>query len=566
MPGFYGKTYNIGEDHETINEIRKMGNLVSHAKFYSKEEDYIYSGVACSHIHLSVKKELYVQETDDAVKVWLEGEIYNLQQLASKNKICTSAIAEKIIADLYLTKCNAENKWSFIRELSGEYALLIYDKKNRMLHFITDRYGSKPIYYYEENGLIAWAHEVKAFLGLSRFVPEILSETFNEFMSAGYLTENKTWFKDVHKIPGSSVMSFDLQTRDLTERKYWNWTEIISINGRSNIKGITEELASMFRNAVRKRLGSNTRIGIPLSGGLDSRAILVSIPYEYREITTAYTFGKHGCDEIKHASSVANKLGVKHLIFELNESNWIDPRIKGVWISDGILDLLHMHGVEFLNAVKEHADIILSGILGGGLIGGLFLKEKKTTETEILEKRIAGRSIIGVTLESYMINQRLPFFDNELNEFILSIPRSLRANAKLYHKMLLSNYPEYFRNIPNANTGCAISIPNIIIAPYQFSRRLSRGIYKRYQIFSAPNSLMHDYTMWIKKQPAKSIFQEILLSKSALYAKYLPQNICESILADHLAGKSENSAFLCRILTFEIWLQQVFRNEFRGGI
>jgi asparagine synthase (glutamine-hydrolysing) len=434
------------------------------------------------------------------------------------------------------------------------------------VHLVADRLGSRPIYHARVGPEFAWAHEIKAFIDLADFRTNISEAAAEEFLAHGYFSHNRTWFDDVRRLPSSMVGTFDLRTQRFSETRYWAWDAIRPMSEAVDPDEVAEELACRLRAAVGARVGDAVRVGVTLSGGLDSRVILASIPPEALSRTVAYTFGKRGCDEVATARRAGFAATVDHLVFELNASNWIKPRTRGVWVSDGMLDLLHMHGFEFYGSFRQRADVVLNGILGGGLIGGLLARDPTTTEIEILEQRIAGRSIIGVTLESFMIDQRMPFFDNALNEYIFSIPASLKRDAKIYHRMLLTHYPRFFANIPDANTGCPIGAPAWQRSTRTLMRRVSRGAYRVAPFIGpAPRSMMHDYRRWIAREPARNLFNNVLRSKTALFPAYTSAETAHQMLGSHLSGRRDNSAYLCRLLTFELWLQQIHTGSFRGS-
>ena len=74
-----------------------------------------------------------------------------------------------------------------------------------------------------------------------------------------------------------------------------------------------------------------------------------------------------------------------------------------------------------------------------------------------------------------------------------------------------------------------------------------------------------NYAAWIRLEPARSIFRKLLCSEDALYQDYIPKAEVCSAFERHLAG-ADQSTMLCRYLTIELWLQQVFKQRYRDGI
>lgn len=71
-----------------------------------------------------------------------------------------------------------------------------------------------------------------------------------------------------------------------------------------------------------------------------------------------------------------------------------------------------------------------------------------------------------------------------------------------------------------------------------------------------------DYASWMRGKSSRLFMEEVLSSPSALYGNYLSRERVEHDVAQHMRGE-DRSESIGRILTFEIWLQQVFEGRFR---
>ena len=329
-------------------------------------------------------------------------------------------------------------------------------------------------------------------------------------------------------------------------------------------KEVAKELGRLFRNAVRKCVNSNERIGVSLSGGLDSRAVLAAVPEDYKPLHT-FTFGQEGCDDIKIARKVSEIKGAKHHVLILNSNNWLVPRINGVWKSDASFSLLHMHGMEFYNVYKSHIDFNLDGFLGDAILGGSYISNDQSMEYKV---RNRGRRFINqavILMESWLIHRR-PFFDKDLTTLILSIPESLRQDSYIYNKMLLSTFPEYYSSIPWQKTGCPISYPNRLVKLIKFKNWVVRKLRResgRFGFTFKDLRTYTDYPSWIRQEPARPFFEKLLLSKDAMYPEYIDKNKVRAYISKHMGGKANYHNELCLALTFELWLQQVFEGKYR---
>jgi asparagine synthase (glutamine-hydrolysing) len=162
----------------------------------------------------------------------------------------------------------------------------------------------------------------------------------------------------------------------------------------------------------------------------------------------------------------------------------------------------------------------------------------------------------------------MPFFDNDLMEYTMAIPESLRKNSYIYNKMLLKVFPSYFSDIEWQKTGYPIGASKSNVFFHKAKRRLtyelSMGLSK--VGISLPNNRNYtDYPNWIRLDPAKGFFIKVLLSPDNLYQRYISKENVHACLNEHLTKGKDYSNFLCRSLTFEIWLQQVYNKKYRQG-
>ncbi len=91
----------------------------------------------------------------------------------------------------------------------------------------------------------------------------------------------------------------------------------------------------------------------------------------------------------------------------------------------------------------------------------------------------------------------------------------------------------------------------------------SNNPYKSNRVNSA---FMTDYYTWTSAEPTKSFFEECLFNNQSLYPDYISKDKVITEFEEHYKGIADHSDNLCRYLTFELWLQQVYNNRYREGI
>ncbi len=225
-----------------------------------------------------------------------------------------------------------------------------------------------------------------------------------------------------------------------------------------------------------------------------------------------------------------------------------------------------MHGLEVFDEYRSYADFNLNGFLGDAVLGGSYITEYQSVEYMVKNR---GRRFVNQALvvgESWL-TQRRPFFDKNLLDVILAIPKHLRRDSYIYNKMLLLAFPQYYTDIPWQKTGCPISCSEQLVKLTGLKNRVVNKLKRKSQRFGFrfknPREFA-DYPSWMRQEPAKSVFENFLLSKTALYPDYIDRSEIHTCLRDHMAGKGNYHNELCLALTFELWLQQVFEGSYRG--
>jgi len=537
----------------------------------------------------------------------------------------------KTFSELLIDAFNNDQLETVLSKIDGCFAAILYDKNE--LKLISDRYGMKPLYLWNDEGNFAWVSEIKALLAFKNFIPEINSQAIDCFMDLGHLLGNITWFKDVKMINAASIITYSLKQREIKEKKlYWKWSDIKPQT--INFKEAVNRLNILLQDAVLKRVKTDERIGISLSGGLDSRSVLTVINQVSDLDGVCFTFGKKGCDDIKIARKVTSVNNNPHYVFELNEKNWMDERFQSVWKTDGMISLLHLHNPESYEYLKELFDINVNGFIGDLSMGGSWIDEldKKITKAAatkrfgkhieftdlnnsfynishqdpyFIDTRVRRFTNMGLIRFSSNIPTRRPFIDNDLMEFLYSLPDKYRYKSKLFKKTLLKYYPEYYENIPWQKTGYPIS------KEMTLHRKLILKIKKLLDIFPIIKTKRNftDYPVWLRTPAMVKLTKKILDPKNAIYSNYININFIDKYIEPHNNVKTDlinvcfnflkflihsikeyvlkrfrtsnksfkiiqNKLFLqyspdyseeiCRALTMEIWFQQVFNKKYRN--
>lgn len=573
MPGIFG----YKKSEKTDQFLPGMRKSIINNNRYCIDDAFSDNDIAASRVHLGKIGLKTTPYSQSGLFLWVEGEAYNTLEVALKNSISAITFPELLVSAYQENKLN-----SVLKEVDGYYCAALYDQKKRKIYLFSDRYGTRLLYYYHKDDNFAWASEVKGLLSLP-FLDSTIDETSLPcFMDLGYLLGEHTWHKYIKLIQPASYIEYDLENSSFIQNYYWKWSEVGPL--AISFDSASEQLGELMLAAVKKRFNPNEKIGIALSGGLDSRMLFAAVNHLFPEYQGyAFTFGIPGCLDVEIAKQVTAKTKWKHQLFYFTNENWFRPRIEKIFDTDGMMNMLHMHGSEFLSQINENIDINLNGFAGDAICGPSFLTNaninSRISQTlaaqfygkyseltgfsedfydihkmlpNLMSNRVRRFTVMGSVNALTMVEQRKPFLDNDLFNFILSIPDEYRLNNRIYSRALLKMFPDFFIDIPWQKTGRPISHKlNVLEDFWHFGKRVLRKL----GLYSFPNHSYTDYPNWLKEKDLASTLMAMLKRDTSLYQSFTDADFQHSLLTPHMEGKADNSEKILRAVTFEQYLK-----------
>lgn len=571
MPGIFGYTPHKGE----LNDKRiSLDHLNIHVEeSVHKRKDYTNEEAVVSIVSFDFMQNYKFHYSINQLNIWVYGD-----------PLIDGYTGEKAIELAAKLASQSAPDFTKIAEIDGLFTIVILNTKTNKLHIIGDRNGLCHLYYGVFNGQLVWGSELRMFLS-KQVKTTVRQESFNTFLELGYLIENSTWYNEINLLPPASYLEWDIANSELKKlAAYWSHHQL---NRGSMIKSENEiitDLAGLFTKAVKKRVGEDERIGITLSGGQDSRAIFAHIPFRKKGFT-AITRGIKGCGDIKLASQVTKlRKDCIHVIHEMNENNWSNGRPDAIIATSGQKDFFNMNAIASLPVHKKQFDINLDGAGGDGIFGGGHLKyeNKSDTNNALKEKylksgfnnndntlkelsdyyekissdqyfytyqRVRRYTVFGSILgHDYGIISRFPFLDHQLQEYLFQLPRTTEF-GRLYNKMLIEYFPEYFVKIDNLNTGSRLFVSNKL---NYFSKMLtyaqSKAGFEKYR------TKYHNYPYWLKNHDNGLMSKYVFPENLKLY-QYVNDKPVKAVIA-HYLKTGEHSALISRIITLGIFLNQ----------
>jgi asparagine synthase (glutamine-hydrolysing) len=297
-----------------------------------------------------------VWNEDRTVAVVLSGELYGVGGPGRNGHDASDE--ERLLA--------AYSRWGedFALELNGTFQTAIWDAPREMLVVANDRLGLYPLYYVDLPEWFAFAPQVRAILADPQFVRRVDPAAVAEYIRFQHLLADRTFFENVRLLPNGSVLSFDVRLGRLTLRRYWDFDRIPSLPAQLTFDEAVDEAGRLLRQSVERRLEGPGRVGVYLSGGLDSRVILGMIGRQRMPVPTV-TFGRSGSRDVVYAGRIARAMGSDHHWFEWGTGAWVrQVAERHLELTEGFHSWIHAHGLSVLDRARQLMDVNLTGFHG----------------------------------------------------------------------------------------------------------------------------------------------------------------------------------------------------------
>ncbi len=293
-------------------ELEAMSSEIAH-RGPDDSGVYLGNGVGLafrrlSIIDLSPAGHQPMWSKDKSIAIIFNGEIYNYRELREKLEKSGTAFVSHSDTEVLLELYQAKGEDCFA-ELSGMFAIALYDFKKQKLILARDRMGEKPLYWSRQSGTLAFASEMRALISSGFVSKEINRHALEKYLLFDYVPTPNSMLAGVEKLAPASYLVYENDT--VRTASFWK-APLLSpdVAEADAIAGLDARLGE----SVASQLVSDVPLGVFLSGGIDSSTVAwyAQKHASVKMDTFSIGFDSADFDESSYARSVAKHLGTNH--------------------------------------------------------------------------------------------------------------------------------------------------------------------------------------------------------------------------------------------------------------
>jgi asparagine synthase (glutamine-hydrolysing) len=386
-------------------------------------------------------------------RVYLNGEIYNYKDFGFKGN-----------ESQVLEQCFEKYGIDFVSKLNGMFAIVAINKQTNDVYLIRDRYGIKPLYYYilDDQSIIV-SSEIKAILTHPNYNFSINEYAKHQWFVFNNNFSNETLFSGINQIDKSSIFYLNKQE----SKKYWKWE--YNTDNTIPFAVAVQKVRNLVCKAIKKMTPQEVNYGTCISSGIDSNIIYSQLP----TTTPTFTAGFHDYknDERSIVEEVSNNC---------YEVVYNSPRN----FHESILALEDLKaGASFSNyglfeMASKFVKVIFDGTGADELFGGYKWRYDMSKDyyslvnrtglkydgdfnnfypNDTLENRLKFDAnnfmpavlMVGDKMSmAHTVEMRVPFLDNDLVDYVLTLPIEFLQGKKLLRAAFEKDLPTSVLSAP----------------------------------------------------------------------------------------------------------------------
>lgn len=498
----------------------------------------------------------------------------------------------------YLVHVSEEDP-QFPAGLNGRFQGLLIKRHHETATLFNDRYGMHRIYYHQSKDAFYFAAEAKAILAVHPELGSMDPRAAGEFIACGAVLENRTLFKGISVLPPAAAWVF---RNNSLERKssYFHpkeWEEQAKVDSETQY----QELREVFTRNLPRYFNGRERVGMSLTGGLDTRMILACRKAE-PESLPCYSFRSMFREnrDVRVARRLAQEYNQPFRVITAGHeflSRFAHYAERTVYLTDGCTDV-GLSPVLYVNEkAREVAPVRISGVFGGEVLRGVrafkpetiadglfqpemrtYLQQAEQTYANVLDAHAVSFAVFKqapwyhfgiLALEQTMLSVRSPFLDNDFVRIAFRASESALSSNALCFRLIADGNTALFR-VPTdrgltggkrsvSGTLSRVGLEFLFRAEYaydygmpQFAARVDHVLspFHLERLFLGQHKYYH-FRVWYRDVLGAYV-REMLLDSRSLARPYVERKGLEKVVREHLRGNRNYTAEIHKALTLEL--------------
>lgn len=373
MCGIAGVLNSQGMEREKLSG--SLQQLVSALKHRGPDDQGVWSNASgtagFAHVRLAILDlssggHQPMHTPDGNLHITFNGEIYNFREL--RRELENEGVPFHTQSDTeVLLRLYEKHGAAMLPKLRGMFALAIWDDARQLCFLARDPLGIKPLYYTLSGGRLAFASELRALQSAGLAGRQLDAEALIRYFQMGSVQEPQTLLADVYCLEAGHYLQWE--NGSLAKSCYWR---VAFANQEMDPPAAVQHVRQALQDSVDAHFVSDVPVGIFLSGGIDSTAVLALARAGGHESIDTFSIGVDDAemDEAGLAERTAKLFGTKHHMLRLDA-------VTGQQAFSNFLHTMDQPSVDGLNtyavsafAAQNGMKVVLSGLGGDELFAG----------------------------------------------------------------------------------------------------------------------------------------------------------------------------------------------------
>src|SRR5208282_2802408 len=315
-----------------------------------------------------------------------------------------------------------------LEKLRGMFAFALWDEKKKALLLSRDRVGIKPLYYSLTDKAIVFASEIKAILADPAINRRLAPEIIDRFLSFLYVPGEETLLKGICKLAPGHYLLFKDGKAEI--RQYWD-LEFFKPSERPSLKDAENELSNLLAETVELHMIADVPVGVLLSGGVDSTAVLSCAAERTDKEISSFTVGFSDpdiADERPYARLAAETCGSRHHEMTITASDFAEFLPRYVWhMEEPVCEPPAIALYYVSKLARNYVKVLLSGEGGDEAFAGysnyrnlLWLERVKHALSPLNGAATRGLSLANSWLHSPRLAKYVPLMNARFPDYYYS--------------------------------------------------------------------------------------------------------------------------------------------------